>query len=160
MTDKALRRLGRAELIDILYELQKRNDELTEQNQKLQQSLDDRDIHLSEAGSIAEASLRLSGVFEAAQAAADQYLRSIKASSAGMEQQISEAKQQSDALVHAAQQRADDIVRAAEQQAQKLIADAHAQADADWAAFQQKADELIRAHDELRALVVKGRESE
>ena len=34
---------------------------------------------LSEAGSIAEAALRLNGVFEAAQAAADQYLDSVRA---------------------------------------------------------------------------------
>ena len=134
MTDKELRRLGRAELIDILYELQKRNDDLTAQNLQLRQEQEDRQLHLAQAGSIAEA----------AQAAADQYLLSIRASSAGAEQRIAEAEQ-----------RADAIIRAAEQQAQQLIADANAQADASWAQFQQKAEELIRAHDELRALTAK-----
>ena len=144
MTDKELRRLGRAELIDILYELQKRNDDLTAQNLQLRQEQEDRQLHLEQAGSIAEAALRVNGVFEAAQAAADQYLLSIRASSAGAEQRIAEAEQ-----------RADAIIRAAEQQAQQLIADANAQADASWAQFQQKAEELIRAHDELRALTAK-----
>lgn len=37
-----------------------------------------REIELREAGSIAEAALRLNGVFEAAQKAADQYLESIR----------------------------------------------------------------------------------
>ena len=144
MTDKELRRLGRAELIDILYELQKRNDDLTAQNLQLRHEQEDRQLHLAQAGSIAEAALRVNGVFEAAQAAADQYLLSIRASSAGAEQRIAEAEQ-----------RADAIIRAAEQQAQQLIADANAQADASWAQFQQKAEELIRAHDELRALAAK-----
>lgn len=38
-----------------------------------------REIELEEAGSIAEAALRLNGVFEAAQKAADQYLESVRA---------------------------------------------------------------------------------
>ena len=37
-----------------------------------------RRIELEEAGSIAEASLRLNGVFEAAQQAADQYLENLR----------------------------------------------------------------------------------
>lgn len=37
-----------------------------------------RQIKLDDAGSIAEASLRLNGIFEAAQEAADQYLYNIK----------------------------------------------------------------------------------
>ena len=37
-----------------------------------------RRIELEEAGSIAEASLRLNGVFEAAQKAADQYLENLR----------------------------------------------------------------------------------
>ena len=37
-----------------------------------------REIELREAGSIAEAALRLNGVFEAAQKAADQYLYNIR----------------------------------------------------------------------------------
>lgn len=37
-----------------------------------------REIELEEAGSIAEAALRLNGIFEAAQEAADQYLMNVK----------------------------------------------------------------------------------
>ena len=45
---------------------------------KLQAVRKQREIQLEEAGSIAEASLRLNGVFEAAQKAAEQYLYNIK----------------------------------------------------------------------------------
>ncbi len=144
MTDKELKHLGRAELIDILYELQKRNDDLTAQNQQLKAALDDKQLRLSEAGSIAEAALRVNGVFEAAQAAADQYLQSIHSANEGMEQKIAEAEEKAAA-----------IVRSAEERAAQITADAERQADESWAQFEQKAGELIRAHEELRALVEK-----
>ncbi|MEZ3487412.1 MAG: hypothetical protein K1W22_12735 [Lachnospiraceae bacterium] len=49
--------------------------ELTSRIKEIQAS---RLIELSEAGSIAEASLRLNGIFEAAQRAAEQYLMNVK----------------------------------------------------------------------------------
>ena len=39
MTDKELRKLKRADLIEILYYLKKENEELTEENQKLKDQL-------------------------------------------------------------------------------------------------------------------------
>lgn len=47
-----------------------------------------RAIELKEAGSIAEAALRLNGIFEAAQKAADQYLYNIQLLQKGMEKRI------------------------------------------------------------------------
>lgn len=52
--------------------------QLQQQLQDTQQQLESRHIDLVEAGSIAEAALRLNGVFEAAQAACDQYVENIK----------------------------------------------------------------------------------
>lgn len=40
MTDKELRRLKRAELLEILFYLQKENDNLKQQNQELQQRIE------------------------------------------------------------------------------------------------------------------------
>lgn len=79
MTDRELRRLGRAELVDIIYELQSRNQQCEAEIEKLQKALDDKILKIASAGSIAEAALKLSGIFEAAQAAADQYLVSLEA---------------------------------------------------------------------------------
>ena len=79
MTDRELRRLSRAELVDIIYELQNRNQQSEAEMEKLQKALDDKILKIASAGSIAEAALKLSGIFEAAQAAADQYLASLKA---------------------------------------------------------------------------------
>ena len=58
-------------------------DRLKQENEQLIQKLNDRTITIENAGSIAEASLKLNKVFEAAQKAADDYLESIKSQSNG-----------------------------------------------------------------------------
>ena len=68
MTDKDLRRLSRAELLDILYEQRKRYEDSLAENQALRQQLEDRTLRIASAGSIAEAAIQVNGVFEAAQA--------------------------------------------------------------------------------------------
>ena len=79
MTDKELKKLSRAELLEMLIEQSKRADELQAKLDKAEEELNSRQLKVDEAGSIAEASLRLSGVFEAAQAASEQYLENIRA---------------------------------------------------------------------------------
>ena len=79
MADTQLRHLSRLELIDIIYELQKQNQAAAEEIEQLRKALDEKELRLANAGSIAEAALSLNGVFEAAQAAADQYLLSVRA---------------------------------------------------------------------------------
>ena len=78
MTDKELKRLSRAELLEMLIAQSKRADELQEKLEKAEAELNSRQLKVDEAGSIAEASLRLNGVFEAAQAARAQYLENIR----------------------------------------------------------------------------------
>ena len=63
-----LKHLRRSELIDLIYEMKKREIELQT-----------REITIEKAGSIADEAVQLSGVFQAAQEAADSYLKSIKA---------------------------------------------------------------------------------
>ena len=52
--------------------------ELEKENEELKAALEDRRILIEQSGSLAEASLKLNKVFEAAQAAADQYLENIR----------------------------------------------------------------------------------
>ena len=79
MTDRELRRLGRGDLIEILYQYQRREQQLEEQNAELRRRLEERSIRIEQAGSVAEAALSLNRVFESAQAAADQYLEEVQA---------------------------------------------------------------------------------
>ena len=66
MTDKDLRRLSRAELLDILYEQRKRYEDSLAENQALRQQLEDRTLRIASTGSIAEAAIQVNGVFAAA----------------------------------------------------------------------------------------------
>lgn len=77
VTDKELRKLGRRDLLQMLVEQGRELRELKEEYAALQRELDDRNIKLNRAGSIAEAALQLNGVFEAAQAACRQYTDSV-----------------------------------------------------------------------------------
>ena len=79
MTDKEFKRLSRAQMIEIIYQLQLQIDKLSEQTQKLESELADKRIRLSNAGNIADAALEINDCFRSAQNAAEQYLNEIKA---------------------------------------------------------------------------------
>lgn len=78
MTEKELRRLSRMDLLEMLLEQSKEVERLQAELETVKKQLLDRRIMEREAGSIAEAALRLNKVFEAAQQAADQYLENIR----------------------------------------------------------------------------------
>lgn len=82
MTDKELRKLSRRQLVEMLLIQSRETEELRKKLDAAQKELESRELTVRKAGSIAEASLRLQKVFEAAQAAADQYLENIKRISA------------------------------------------------------------------------------
>jgi dsDNA-specific endonuclease/ATPase MutS2 len=79
MTDKEFERLGRAQLIEIIYQLQLELDKVNEEKQALEKKLADKRLYLSNAGNIAEAALQINDCFRSAQNAAEQYLNEIKA---------------------------------------------------------------------------------
>ena len=78
MTDKELSRLKRVDLLELLIAQGKENDRLIAELAEARAELEQRRIILENAGAIAGAALKLNGVFRAAQAAADQYLESIR----------------------------------------------------------------------------------
>ncbi len=86
MTEKELQKLKRVELVELLLRQVEENQrlkdriyDLEDELNEVKDKLDDRQIILRKAGSIAKASLELNGVFETAQKAADEYLNSIMA---------------------------------------------------------------------------------
>ncbi len=78
MTEKELRKLKRVDLFELLISQSRENEELKQQLKEVEQKLADKELKATEAGSIAEEALRLNGVFEAAEAAAEQYVANIK----------------------------------------------------------------------------------
>lgn len=83
MTDKELRRLSRSELLEMLIAQTEENQRLQQELSQAREALNNRRIIIESAGSMAEAALRLSGIFEAADQAAQQYLESVRAMAEG-----------------------------------------------------------------------------
>ena len=87
MTDAELKRLKRTELLETLLEAAKENASLRRQLNELNQQLEERTTILQTTETIAEAALRLSGVFRTAETAVGQYLSSIEALKGGIGKQ-------------------------------------------------------------------------
>lgn len=83
MTDKELRRLNRRQLLEMLIAAAEENEHLRSALEQAQAEVNSRRILLEHSGSMAEAALRLNGVFEAADRAARQYLTNVQAMSEG-----------------------------------------------------------------------------
>lgn len=75
---KQLRKLRRSDLFELLVEQAKEIEELQNQVKELEGKLESRELEVTDAGSIAEAALAISKVFEEVQAAADTYLYNVK----------------------------------------------------------------------------------
>ena len=116
MTDKEFKRLSRSQLIDIIYQLQVKQKELEEENSKLKAEVADKRIRLNQAGNIAEASLAVHKVMEAAQEAANQYLEEIRAmrkeTAENCNRILEKAKREAAAIVARADRNFDPAVEA------------------------------------------------
>ena len=114
MTDREFKRLSRAQLIDIIYQLQLKQEELTADNEKLSEELADKRLRVSKAGNIAEAALEIHNVMQAAQAAAEHYSEEMRI----------RADQEYQRLLKDAQEKAAEIIEKAQQEADAMVAKA------------------------------------
>ena len=110
MTEKELRRLSRTDLLELLLAQRKENEQLRCILDETQSQLADRTIKIDKAGSIAEASLQLSGIFTAAQDSCQHYIENIKLLSERQakvcQQMEAETKEKCDRMVAEAEQKA------------------------------------------------------
>ena len=111
MTDKEFKRLNRAQLIDIIYQLQLKEKELTADNEKLTEALEDKRLRLDKAGNIAEAALAIHDVLQSAQDAANHYMEEIQIRlSEEREQVLASATREAEAIITQAKQEAANII--------------------------------------------------
>ena len=153
MADRELRRMHRAELIEIIYALKQSEDQLKAQNAALTAQLQDRQLRLESAGSIAQAALELNNVFAAAQAAADDYLHSVQASladtNATAANTLSQARSEAKRILEQAQADADSLKAQAQKRTQTeadckdMVERAEQEVQQRWQAFDHKANELL-----------------
>lgn len=78
MTNNEFKRLKRADLIEIIYQMQENEERYKKAIANMREQLEQRQIQIENAGSIAEAALAVSGVYQTAQEAADLYLEQIR----------------------------------------------------------------------------------
>ena len=116
MTDNEVKRLSRSQLIEIIYQLQTREEELTDKNRRLEEELRSKRIRMEDAGNIAEAALALNDVFQSAQSAAAQYLSEIQI----IRETVEEERQQ---IILAAKDEARKIIERARSEAFSMLAD-------------------------------------
>lgn len=78
MTDRELQHLSRTELLELLIAQMEENALLKLQLKSAMAQLEHKNIEILKAGSLAEAALELNGIFQAADAAARQYLDNVR----------------------------------------------------------------------------------
>lgn len=114
MINKELKKLNRRELVDVIYQLKKNEEQMQGKIASLEAELQDRHIHLSAAGSIAEAVTDITGIFSVAQSTADLYLKEIAAMK-------DDAKRKSEKMIDDAKKKVESIIADGQRQYDSLV---------------------------------------
>ena len=78
MNNKELKKLSRKDLLEIILAQTNRIEDLETENKKLTIELNSKKIDIESSGSLAEAVVKLSGIFDLAQKTADEYVNLVK----------------------------------------------------------------------------------
>lgn len=135
MANKELKKLNRAELLEILVEQSREIEQLQQELKAVKQQLASREIAIAEAGSIAEAALNLNGVFSAAQAACSQYIDNMKQRSEQQERLCA------------------DMERETKEKCARMVLDAQKAANAHWEQANQKIKQVLQDSEDLKKLL-------
>ena len=135
MSDKEIRTMDRMHLLNVLRQLEleveeksKQIESLAAEKDEISKQLEDRRISMEKAGSLAEASIAVSGIIKAAQEAADVYLANIRRMEAEKMASAStveaETKLKIDVMLQEAEKKRKDIEIEALMKADAIIKDA------------------------------------
>ncbi len=157
MASKQLKKFSRVELVDIIYELQKQNEEYAAQIEELESKAGSGSANIEGSDSVADTSAQITSILQAAQEAADKYLQSVKdansqagnvvslqsesAASIAAEEELVAAKEEAAQLAAEAQKKLD----AANVKAEHIIANAHKKADTILEQAAARAEDILRA---------------
>lgn len=146
MTEKELQKLKRGDLLEILVEQGKEIEKLRAENETLQKKLNDRTICIDKAGTIAEASFQLNGIFEAAHAASAQYLENIQYLSERQERICAQMEQE-------CKDRCEKLERETTEKCEAMIASAEKGVEERWTEISERLETFYNAHKGLRELL-------
>ncbi len=137
MTSRDMKHMSRRELLELLVAQMAENETLKKDLAQAQAALEDRRIAVENAGSLAEAAVRLSGVFEAAQDAARRYLENLQLRGGEEARTAGEIEAE-------ARERAEAILADARAEAEACTEKARQEADAYWQRVSAKAERLLQ----------------
>ena len=159
MTENDLKKLGKAELLEMLEHQMAETHRLEEENINLRKQLEKRRIAIDESGSIAEASIKINKVFEAAQAAADEYLDNVRQNNSRHEQLVERAEALAREKVTQMITEADERCRRMEDETSRkcdtMTRKAMREADAYWVQVSVKLDAYLKQHSDLKTLLTR-----
>ena len=135
MTERELRKLNRTDLLELMLQQSQELEHLRAELDKANKQLANREILIGQAGSIAEASLQLNGVFAAAESACAQYMENIKNLSSRQEALCAQMEQKT------------------KLKCEKMLSDAQYQVDLYWRAVNEKVEKLLDSQKGLRDLI-------
>lgn len=143
MTDKELRRLSRSDLLEMLIAQTTETDRLKTRLEQAEAQLRERELAIDNFGSLAEAALSLNGVFDAADAAAQQYLENIQ-----------RINRQQDVIYLSLKEKAEKEIAQIRQEADEYSQKVHAEADAYWKQVVDKAVKLLEDQESLKKMIM------
>ena len=157
MTDKELKRLSRGELLEMLIQQSKELERLRKQLDAAQTALQNREIAITNAGSIAEAALQLNGVFTAAQDACQQYMENICHLSQNQEricaQRDAESQAEAKRIVEEARKESEALEHETRMMCAEMVTKAKAESQAYWAEVSRRLVAFSTEHAELQQLL-------
>ncbi|MGM9545355.1 MAG: hypothetical protein ACI3VI_02135 [Vescimonas sp.] len=157
MTDKELKRLSRGELLEMLIQQSKELELLRKQLNAAQTALQNREIAITNAGSIAEAALQLNGVFTAAQDACQQYMENICHLSQNQEricaQRDAESQAEAKRIVEEARKESEALEHETRMMCAEMVTKAKAESQAYWDEVSRRLVAFSTEHAELQQLL-------
>ena len=142
MISKELKKLSRRELVDIIYQLKKNEQEKQDKIATLEDALQEKRIRVSVAGSIAEAAVDITNVFSIAQTTADLYLHEIACMKEDTEQEcarmLEEARKKVEKILADGKKQCNDLEARYQQDYQKWQ-----QLQSEIQKLEQKTDERV-----------------
>lgn len=154
MTDRELKKLSRTDLLELLISESRENEQLRARLDQAEQQLQSRAIAVEKAGSLAEASIQLSGVFQAAQDSAAMYLENIQALSSHQEeicaQLEDESRREAECRLAEADRKCREMEAETQRKCQELITAAQREASAYWSEAMEKMEQFCKQREELR----------
>lgn len=157
MTKKELKKLTRADLIEMLIAQSIEFNELKEKYEIAEQQLKSNQLAINSAGSIAEASLKLTDIFVEAEKSAKIYLDNIKMLSERQntvcESREHESRAKTEAMVYETEQKCKAHEEESKRRCDEMVERAKRESQEHWDNVQKKLEEYYRNHNEIRELL-------